>query len=175
MFSNGGGILYKSIIDVLHSDPQFGKLCVAGTIFDSGPSPADLSTGAKAVMSSQPNMNIFVRYFLGMAFMLTYSVAWLYGKLLSVFGMTYNIRHSNFWDKMKNDPSRWPQMYLFSRNDQIVPETSVREMANHRRSLGVDVLQQCWDDSDHVMHFRTHPEAYMKECYYFLELCLNRL
>ena len=175
VFSNAGGILYKNIIDVLHSEPQFGKLCVAGTIFDSAPACVNPSSGAKALMASQPNVNIFVRYLLALVFLLNFSAVWLYGKVLSFFRPTYQAPHSDYWNSMKNDPSRWPQMYLFSRNDQIVPDTGIREITKHRRSLGVEVQEQCWDDSDHVMHFRLHPESYKKECSYFLDLCLSRL
>ena len=95
VFSNGGGVLYKSIIDVLHSEPQFGKLCVAGTIFDSAPGRTDPTSGAKALIAAQPNMNIFFRYFLGLAFLLNCTAMWFVRK--SCIVVWSNHQSTTFW------------------------------------------------------------------------------
>lgn len=173
VFSNGGCLLYKHIIDVLHSDPQFGALCVAGTIFDSGPTKTDYAAGARALVASQSNA--VIKFILSWAFFVFVWIYWVYIKVLGMFGKAPAVPHADFWDSMKNDPSRWPQMFLFSHTDQIVPAAHVLEILEHRESLGVEVREKCWDDSEHVMHFRTHTDSYLKECHYFLGLCLDRL
>ncbi|CAF97741.1 unnamed protein product [Tetraodon nigroviridis] len=37
IFSNGGFMLYRYIVDLLHTDKQFGSLCVIGAVVDSAP------------------------------------------------------------------------------------------------------------------------------------------
>ncbi len=174
VFSNGGAILYKHIVEVLHRDSHFRKVRVMGTIFDSGPCPTDAAAGARAFVASQGEMNAAFRLFLSFAVIVYVYIVSLIHKILTAFGSSRKLSHADFWESMKKDPSRWPQMFLYSKADKVVPESAVREMADHRRRLGVETMQHCWEDSDHVMHFRNHTDAYIKECHYFLALCLNR-
>ncbi len=174
VFSNGGCMLYRNIIDVLHSEPRFCDLLVIGTIFDSAPAPNDWATGVRAFMASL-NVNRFIRYALGFLLVLYLFGVWLFTKTISLFGYTRSLPYADFWTAMESDPSRWPQMFLYSKEDKLVPYKNIQQLAEHRQYLGVEVLQQLWDDSAHVMHFVTHRESYIKQCWDFIELCMNRL
>merc|ERR1719277_2515819 len=77
----------------------------------------------------------------------------------------------DYWEYLKDDPSRWPQLYLFSKSDDLIPSSDVSAMLTYRRSLGVDVSENCWENSPHVQHMRTHRETYINSCHNFLERC----
>ena len=74
----------------------------------------------------------------------------------------------DYWQYMYDEPSRWPQMYLYSKKDEIVDYKYIDSIVEHRKSLGVKVTAQCWEDSAHVAHIRQHRESYLNLCSQFL-------
>ena len=77
------------------------------------------------------------------------------------------------YDNMAEDPTRWPMMFLYSKNDKVVYHEDIEEMMMRRQEVGVHVDSVCWDDSEHVSHFRSHPKEYIDACRDFLAFCLG--
>lgn len=68
----------------------------------------------------------------------------------------------------------WPNLYLYSTADVIVPSKQIEEMANARREIGVPFVQQHnFGTSPHVMHLKLFPDTYKSECVNFLNKCLG--
>ena len=69
---------------------------------------------------------------------------------------------------------RSPQLYLYSKADQLISYEEVRGFIEERRQDGVKVTEKCWEDSPHVAHFRMHPEEYGRHVRAFIDENLLR-
>ena len=184
VFSNGGGMVYRHISEILHGigpdstqaqqDMEcFRDIVVIGTIFDSCPGQRNIFVAVKAFMLSMPESNAFVRYtagarlFLFIIFKSMISFFWR-----SIFLMGKN-RH-NYFVGIQNDPAKWPCLYLYSRSDKLIDYNVVDKMIAKKLSQGVDVSSMCWQNSAHVAHFRQYRDAYIMQCYTFLDMCLAK-
>ena len=78
----------------------------------------------------------------------------------------------DLYDDISHDRTRCPQLFLYSRADEIVPAADVAELVEARRRRGLQVKQVVWDDSPHVRHFTMHPEVYTDTCRHFAHACL---
>lgn len=67
----------------------------------------------------------------------------------------------------------WPQLYLYSLTDHIVPYTDVEKAANIRLGSGATVELKCWDDTEHVRHLFVHQQEYTELCQQFVLRCLG--
>uniref|UniRef100_A0A8C5TNC7 Transmembrane protein 53 n=1 Tax=Malurus cyaneus samueli TaxID=2593467 RepID=A0A8C5TNC7_9PASS len=59
VFSNGGVMLYRYIVEALHTHRPFKSLRIAGTIFDSAPGRRNLRGGLRALATILDSMNLF--------------------------------------------------------------------------------------------------------------------
>ena len=84
----------------------------------------------------------------------------------------WGITSADYWPSLCEDPASCPHLYLYSIRDALIPYKDVERMIAVRRSRGVRVLTQCWDDSAHVAHLVSHPEVYTVTCLDFLQYCL---
>ena len=78
----------------------------------------------------------------------------------------------DLYDDISHDRARCPQLFLYSRADEIVPAVDVAELVEARGRRGLRVKQVVWDDSPHVRHFTMHPEVYTDTCRHFAHACL---
>lgn len=162
VFSNGGAILYRYIIEALHNHQPFKNLRVAGTIFDSAPGRRNLRGGLRALATVLVSVNVLLKYFLLLAFA---SAAVVLRILL--YPLTRFI-HESHYDALLKAPSRWPELYLYSQADLIIEASEVQLMANSRQQLGVPVKAVDFSDSAHVSHMRLYPTYYHSLCTTFL-------
>ena len=93
--------------------------------------------------------------------------------IFGLIGMPFPSARTQVWNDIAKDPARWPQLFLYSTTDDVISSFDVEDCIGHRRQRGVDVRSQCWSDSPHVQHLRHHREAYMIQCYQFLDDCLG--
>ncbi|NXO85604.1 TM53B protein, partial [Sitta europaea] len=169
VFSNGGAMLYRYIIELLHTQKSFKNLRVAGTIFDSAPGRRNLRGGLRALATVLVSMNVLLKYFLLFAFA---STAVMLRILL--YPLTRFIHESHF-DALLKAPSRWPELYLYSQVDAIIEASEVQLMADARQQLGVPVKAVDFSDSAHVSHMRVYPTYYRSLCTTFLSDCVGGL
>ena len=170
IFSNGGCFVYRYITEFMHSDDQPSEssmIQVKGCVFDSCPSPRQAGIAAKAFTRSLQTNALFT----AIAYIAIYLYFFFVILLSKLFGFSEG---DSYIQAMKLDRAKWPQMFLYSKADEVVPYMSVGEVVEHRKSLGIPVDEVCWDDSPHVQHMRVHREAYISQCYDFLDRCLAR-
>ncbi|KFQ00052.1 Transmembrane protein 53-B, partial [Leptosomus discolor] len=167
VFSNGGVMLYRYIIEVLHAHKPFKNLKVAGTIFDSAPGRRNLRGGLRALAAVLVSTNVLLKYFLLFAFATTAVVL-----RILLYPLTRFI-HESHYDALLKAPSRWPELYLYSQADAIIKASDVKHMADAREQLGVSVKAVDFSDSSHVSHMRAYPTYYSNLCTTFLSDCVG--
>lgn len=169
VMSNAGAILYCSICEVLRSDPQFSKLKVRGSVFDSTPCKKRIGAAIKALSTSLPPRNPIVNLLITFIFSLLIIGKYFFTQIARLLGLA--VDDGDCHESLANDPSEWPQLYLYSKADKIVSYHDIDELIARRRKRGFLIFSLCWEDSEHVSHFRTHRETYLKQCYDFLDIC----
>lgn len=80
----------------------------------------------------------------------------------------------NHYRALKNDRLIFPQMFLYSKEDRLMPYKDVESFASHRKELGVDVSCHCFNGSAHVSHYMTFPKLYTEIIDKFLEECFSK-
>ncbi|NWV01283.1 TM53B protein, partial [Upupa epops] len=167
VFSNGGAMLYRYIIEALHTHKPFKNLKVAGTIFDSAPGRRNLRGALRALATVLVSSNVLLKYFLLFAFATTAIML-----RILLYPLTRFI-HESHYDALLNAPSRWPELYLYSQADAIIKASDVKHMAESRQQLGVSVKVVDFSDSPHVSHMRVYPTYYSNLCATFLSDCVG--
>ncbi|NXK97746.1 TM53B protein, partial [Formicarius rufipectus] len=167
VFSNGGVMLYRYVIEALHTHKPFKNLRVAGTIFDSAPGRRNLIGGLRALAVVLVSMNVLLKYFL----LLTFATTAVVLRIL-LYPLTRFI-HESHYDVLLKAPSRWPELYLYSQADAIIKASEVKHMADARQQLGVPVKAVDFSDSPHVSHMRVYPTYYSSLCMTFLSDCVR--
>ncbi|NXC71276.1 TM53B protein, partial [Anhinga anhinga] len=167
VFSNGGVMLYRYIIESLHTHKPFKNLKVAGTIFDSAPGRRNLRGGLRALATVLVSMNVLLKYFLLLAFATTAVML-----RILLYPLTRFI-HESHYDALLKVPSRWPELYLYSQADAIIKASEIKHMADARQQLGVSVKAVDFSDSAHVGHMRAYPTYYSNLCTTFLSDCVR--
>ena len=84
-------------------------------------------------------------------------------------------RCQDFFRYLFEDPLDIPQLYIYSKNDDLARFERIKELCLHRKSTQKKpVLIQTWDNSAHCAHLRMHPEAYKQTIEFFTEIMLLR-
>ncbi|NXE45300.1 TM53B protein, partial [Casuarius casuarius] len=167
VFSNGGVMLYRYVLEALHKEQPFRSLKVVGTIFDSAPGRRNLRGGLRALGTVLVSTNVLLKYFLLFSFATTAVVM-----RIILYPLTRFI-HESHYDALLKAPSRWPELYLYSQADAVIEVSEVEHMANARQRLGVSVKTVDFSDSAHVSHMRAYPTYYSNLCTTFLSDCLR--
>ncbi|XP_071983670.1 transmembrane protein 53 [Engystomops pustulosus] len=169
VFSNGGFMLYRYMVELLRSHRQLARLRVVGTVFDSGP-------GNRNVVGSVRALNTVLSPHTGAA--LRYLALLLFAVLVFILRiLLYPVTrflHENHYDAMKSHPSLWPHLYLYSRSDTIIAHTDIEKMAEHRRHHRLPTQSVDFEKSEHVSHYRRYPEKYSALCSAFLRDCVRK-
>ena len=174
IFSNNGSFMYTEITKVLISPGnKYKNLQVKGAIIDSAPGKRRIlrASWAFAIASGKRGFARYIAFF-GMIFYLIYLRVYLFFTMF--FQGTDLANPNHVYNNIKEDKTRWPQLFIFSKADKVIPASDIVEIADYRREMfgvAVDTLQ--FQDSDHVAHFKDHPESYTVQCNAFLEKCLK--
>lgn len=169
-FSNGGCCVYWFLSDLIHNGRTSPSVTLRGIIFDSCPSPPNICRGVQVYMDIC-NHSFFVKYFVAMCMFVWLAVVMIVSRCRECIPFEW-VPVDDYWDYMCNDPAVCPHLYLYSVKDAVINYKEVEQMIGVRRSRGVHVLTQRWDDSAHVAHLIAHRETYTTACLDFLQSCL---
>jgi len=157
-FSNGGGSGLVALGRVLSRFTPSQRL-TSVIVLDSCPAAGDLSSVVKAFTSSIRStlLRAVVIFFVFLTF--------CYQTLRHLF---FSIPHT--LDALNDsllDPhvlpwvdKRTPRLYIFSKNDELVPWQKVMAHAEKAKELGMDVRMRVYEHTSHVAHMRADPETY---------------
>ena len=158
----GGLFLYSHIMMEMDSNTFPGRN-VCGTILDSCPffPGYDTITDFKTAFTSSRNNNTLTR---------------LRGRILEFYGYIVYATSStedDFRHAVENVRVTSPQLFLFSKNDEITSYKRVIDFMKLRKRKGVKVSYKLWDESKHVTHVKYHKEEYEKLVNNFIGNCLK--
>ena len=158
----GGLFLYSHIMMEMDSNTFPGRN-VCGTILDSCPffPGYDTIKDFKTAFDSSRNNNTLNR---------------LRGRILEFYGYIVYATTStedDFRHAVENVEVISPQLFLFSKNDEITSYKRVIDFIKLRKKKGVDVSYKLWNESKHVTHVKYHKEEYEKIVDNFIENCLK--
>ncbi|KAL4608236.1 transmembrane protein 53 isoform X1 [Arapaima gigas] len=168
VFSNGGFMLYRYMVELLRSDAQFRTLRVVGAVMDSAPGNRNLKGALRAMtISLGPNSNAVLVYILLVLFACMVILL-----RIIMYPLTRYI-HKNHYDAMREYPATWPQLYLYSRSDKIIPHEHVEQMVKAVQEKGIAVESFDFGTAAHVCLFRDFPKEYSRQCLVFLGDCMR--
>ncbi|XP_059915054.1 transmembrane protein 53 [Gadus macrocephalus] len=167
IFSNGGFMLYRYVVELLHSDKQFSSLRVIGAVVDSAPGSANVRGALRALTATLgPRVNPVLWCVLTALFAVT-----VFLLRVVLYPITKYV-HRNHYDAMADHPPPWPQLYLYSGADRVIRHKDVEDMVGTLRRHGVPVESVDFASSAHVSHFRDFPVQYTQRCRDFLVACM---
>lgn len=168
IFSNGGFMLYRYIVELLHSDKQFSSLRVIGSVVDSAPGGGNVRGALRALAATLgPNISPVLKYFL----LALFAVAVFLLRVV-LYPFTKYI-HKNHYDAVQDGPPTWPHLYLYSRADQVIRHRDIEIFVETMKEKGVPVDSFDFVSSPHVGSFRDFPEQYARKCRDFLGDCMK--
>lgn len=167
VFSNAGVMLYRYVLELLQTHQRFCHLRVVGTIFDSGPGDSNVVGALRALAVVLEHRPAVLRLLLLVAFAL---VAVLFHVLLAPLTALF---HPHFYDRLQDAGSRWPELYLYSKADEVVLARDVERMVEARLSRRVLVRSVDFVSSAHVSHLRDYPTYYTSLCVDFMHNCVH--
>lgn len=168
IFSNGGFMLYRYIVELLHSDKQFSSLRVIGSVVDSAPGSRNVCGALRAMATTLgPNVNPVLKYFL----LALFAVGVFFLRVV-LYPFTRYF-HKNHYDAVKDQPPTWPHLFLYSRADQVIRHRDIEIFAETVKEKGVPVDSFDFASSPHVGIFRDFPEQYARKCRHFLVDCMK--
>ncbi|XP_041064655.1 transmembrane protein 53 [Carcharodon carcharias] len=170
VFSNGGCVLYRHVVELQcnKTETYFTKLNVIGTIFDSAPGNKNLQGGIRALYTVLgSSVSVFVKCITIPAFVLIVL-------LKAVLYPITQLVSLSCYDALKVDPSRWPQLFLYSKADKIILQKDIEAMIKVRKLLDIQVQCVDFNTSQHVSHFREFPDEYSTKCISFLKECVQK-
>lgn len=169
IFSNGGFMLYRYIVELLHMDKQFSSLCVIGAAVDSAPGSGNVRGALRALTATLgPKITPVLRYVLLTLFAVT-----VFLLRIVLYPLTKYI-HKNHYDAVRDRPPAWPHFYLYSSADQVIRHRDIELFMESMKQKGVPVDSFDFLSSSHVSHFRDFPEEYTLKCREFLVACMTR-
>ncbi|KAK9539412.1 hypothetical protein VZT92_004520 [Zoarces viviparus] len=168
IFSNGGFMLYRYIIECLHSDKRFSSLCVIGALVDSAPGSGNVRGALRALTATLgPKITPVLRYVLLALFAVS-----VFLLRVVLYPLTKYI-HKNHYDAVQERPPAWHHFYLYSRDDQVISHRDIELFVEAVKQKGAPTDSFDFVSSPHVGHFRDFPEQYALKCRDFLVACMK--
>ncbi|XP_034944434.1 transmembrane protein 53 [Chelonus insularis] len=168
IFSNGGALLYQHIS--LAMEQMKCDIKVKGVIFDSAPGErrvTSLYKAISAIVGGHPVANVPVSFFITIFL----SLLWLYEIIAHAWGKPHLIPTNPI--SLSEEPHSWPQLFLYSNVDTLIPAVDVERFASRRAERGVQVQLVLFMDSPHVKHYVVYRDVYVNIVSKFINSCLT--
>lgn len=163
-------MLYRYIVELLHSDRHFSSLRVVGAVVDSAPGSGNVRGALRALMATLgSNISPVLRYVL----LALFAVAVFLLRVV-LYPVTKYI-HKNHYDAVQERPPAWPHFHLYSAADQVIRHRDIEVFMEAVKQKGVPVDSFNFVSSPHVGHFRDFPLQYTEKCRTFLVSCMKDL
>ncbi|XP_052899095.1 transmembrane protein 53-B [Anopheles moucheti] len=174
VFSNGGAFLYQHIALALRRSKSPINIC--GMIFDSAPGDrriVGLYRAITAIYGKERRCNTLLSALMAVAAILLWTFEDAFNYVLNfIKPRGYEVQTNPSYN-LKYESNAWPQLFLYSREDLLIPYTDIEKFANYRRRCGVDVRMVCFERSEHVKHYIRHPQQYVYTVCKFINDCLS--
>lgn len=171
LFSNAGAIMYLNMLDLLQ-EPDCGlanQVKIVGVVWDSAPGKPRISSGKRAYLYQMPHVTGILRSVIGFVFVVILVIISLWNNLLSLFSWRPS---PNFFKRLKQRKVVCPQLFLYSKCDDLIYYKDIEEMIACLKVSGCPVTTLSWEDSPHVQHLRHHADSYTKQCVHFIQSCV---
>ncbi|XP_034668710.1 transmembrane protein 53 [Drosophila subobscura] len=173
IFSNGGAYLYQHInlAVIKHKSP----LQVRGVIFDSAPGERrmlGLYRAITAIYGKEKRCNCISALVITIALSFMWFVEETFAAFKSLFSKSSPVHASPFCD-LKNEANKYPQLFLYSKGDVVIPYKDVEKFIRLRRDQGIDVSTACFEDAEHVKIYTKYPEQYVQCVSTFVRKCMS--
>lgn len=160
--------MYRYIVDLLHTDKQFGSLRVIGAVVDSAPGSGNVRGAMRALNATlDPNVSPVLRS----ALIAVFAVSVFLLRII-LYPLTKYI-HKNHYDAVQERPPGWPHLHLYSTADQVIRHRDIEVFVDALKQKGVPVDTVDFVSTPHVGHFRRFPEQYALNCCNFLAACVK--
>jgi len=143
--------------------PFYKAVPVVGTIFDSCPISPDINNLNATIESVSDTVNNSVLR----------GIIWCCMRVFIPPVIYFNDTVKRFMNALKESPLKCPQLVLYSKTDKFAPYQDIDSYVEARRKRGVNIVSKCWDSSEHVSHYREHPNEYLDAVNIFVDQCLN--
>jgi len=122
-------------------------------VADSAPAYFSTESAHNALNESVPNLAIrtIIKAFLYIVFNLEVAILVMQGKESPA---------ETFWNRVLFSELCSRQAFIYSSSDKITDASKVDELIKERSARGFDITYSKFSDSNHVMHFRKHPDEY---------------
>ncbi|GKY91570.1 hypothetical protein MPSEU_000128900 [Mayamaea pseudoterrestris] len=80
-------------------------------------------------------------------------------------------RADEYLHNLRDDPWLVPQLFLYSKDDPLMPYQQVAKLAQARKERGAFVTEKVWDHSRHCAHYIDHSKEYEQSVDAFLQGC----
>ncbi|KAA8531894.1 hypothetical protein F0562_006389 [Nyssa sinensis] len=191
-FSNTGWLAYGAILDNLHGRQDI-LLKIKGCVVDSGGDP-DINpkvwaAGFTAALLKKRSSSAYpyseandgIESGVNLSQMQQKEPALIETLLLLAFEKFFsfllnlpdvNQRLTKVISALSKHQPPYPQLYLYSRADKVIPFQSVELFIEDQRRMGRKVWSFNFGSSPHVDHYRTFPSIYSSQLQNFLKECM---
>ncbi|KAH8328731.1 hypothetical protein KR074_007850 [Drosophila pseudoananassae] len=172
IFSNGGAYLYQhiNIAVVKHKCP----LQVRGVIFDSAPGERrilGLYRAITAIYGRDKRCNCLTAIFITLTLSFMWFMEESFAAFKNFFVKSTPLHASPFCD-LKKEANKFPQLFLYSKGDVVIPYKDVEKFIGLRRDQGIQVSSVCFEDAEHVKIYIKYPEQYVQCVCNFIRNCM---
>lgn len=178
MFSNGGTYMYMNILRAMKNSKHRGhrrELNICGSIFDSAPGQRRFSSLYRAISAIYGQRTCVVPLFISVCLVCIWIVEDSYSIVKNLItGERPLLDRGPLQGLIDEQTAVWPHLFLYSKEDNIIPVEDIEMFAQYRQEkFNCPVRKICFENSEHVKHFISHPAYYVQCVCKFINDCLN--
>lgn len=178
LFSNGGAYMYMNILLALKNSSssrhQQRHLNICGSIYDSAPGHRRFSSLYRALSAIYGRRTCAVPLLISVCLVCIWIVEDGYCIVKNLITGHRPLLDRGPLQGLLDEPTAvWPHMFLYSKEDDIIPMEDIEMFAQYRQErFNVPVRKICFENSEHVKHYISHPAYYVQCVCRFINDCL---